>query len=199
MQSMSSSSIVFIDLEVTKHTQTIASIGAYIDEENGFEGQSLHELIRLCVQQTPSYVCGHNFIDHDKRYLENSTFNALLQRLKILDTLYLSLLLFPDKVTHKLEKPYKTEAHIANSPFGDSVATKELLMLLVERFYSLDESLKQALYLLLNTHAIYAPFFEYIAYQSSEISLYEHFKSLIQCEKKVFEAITVRRSANLVI
>ncbi|QIR79974.1 hypothetical protein FA592_13800 (plasmid) [Sulfurospirillum diekertiae] len=82
MQSMSSSSIVFIDLEVTKHTQTIASIGAYIDEENGFEGQSLHELIRLCVQQTPSYVCGHNFIDHDKRYLENSTFNALLQRLK---------------------------------------------------------------------------------------------------------------------
>ena len=165
MQSTSFSSIVFIDLEVTKHTQTIASIGAYIDEENGFEGQSLHELIRLCIQQTPSYVCGHNFMDHDKHYLENSTFNALLQRLKILDTLYLSLLLFPDKVTHKLEKPYKTEAHIANSPFGDSVATKELLTLLVERFYSLDESLKQALYLLLNTHAIYAPFFEYIAYR----------------------------------
>lgn len=199
MQSMSSSSIVFIDLEVTKHTQTIASIGAYIDEENGFEGQSLHELIRLCVQKTPSYVCGHNFMDHDKHYLENSTFNALLQRLKILDTLYLSLLLFPDKVTHKLEKPYKIEAHIANSPFGDSVATKELLTLLVERFYSLDESLKQALYLLLNTHAIYAPFFEYIAYQSSEISLYEHFKSLIQCEKKVFEAITAEYPVELAL
>ena len=109
MQTKSSSSIVFIDLEVTKHSETINAIGAYIDENHGFEGQSLHELIRLCVNQAPSYLCGHNFIQHDKRYLEKSAFNALLQRLKIIDTLYISLLLFPDKVTHKLEKPYKTE------------------------------------------------------------------------------------------
>lgn len=191
MQSKPSSSIVFIDLEVTKHSEVIASIGAYIDDNNGFEGQSLHELIRLCMNQSPAYVCGHNFIQHDKRYLENSAFNALLQRLKIIDTLYISLLLFPDKVTHKLEKPYKTEAHIANSPFGDCIATKELLTLLIGRFYALEEPLKLAIFLLLRNNTIYAPFFEYINYRGIEISLYEAFKPLIQCDKAVFEEIVV--------
>jgi hypothetical protein len=70
------------------------------------------------------------------------------------------MLLFPDKVTHKLDKPYKQEAHIANSPFGDCVATKELLALLIERFFSFEVSLRQALYQLLRANDIYAPFFD---------------------------------------
>lgn len=181
--------ILLIDLEIGKHSQNIASIGAYYDQDNSFEGQSVHELIRICMDHSPQYVGGHNFIQHDKKYLEKTSFNALLNRLKIIDTLYLSVLLFPDKVTHKLEKPYKQEAHIGNSPFADCVATKELLNVLIERFFSFDASLKQALYQLLKSNTIYAPFFEYIGYCSDDIDLFVMFQSYIQCEKTLLEEI----------
>lgn len=181
--------ILLVDLEISKHTKTIASIGAYYNEENCFEGQSVHDLVQLWIKTSPKYIGGHNFIQHDKTYLETTTFNALLNRSRIIDTLYLSILLFPDKVTHKLDKPYKQEAHIANSPFGDCVATKELLALLIERFFSFDVSLRQALYQLLRSNDIYAPFFDYIGYAGQEIVIYDHFQSLIQCDKDQFNSM----------
>jgi ATP-dependent DNA helicase RecQ len=175
------------------------SLGAYYDDEHSFEGQSIHELVQLWMKTSPKYIGGHNFIQHDKTYLEQSTFNALMHRSRIIDTLYLSMLLFPDKVTHKLDKPYKQEAHIANSPFGDCVATKELLSLLVERFFSLDVALRQALYQLLRSHDIYAPFFDYIGYAGQEIVIYDHFCSLIQCDKDQFRSIEANYPVELAL
>ncbi|SFV88083.1 ATP-dependent DNA helicase RecQ [hydrothermal vent metagenome] len=52
------------------------------------------------------FICGHNFIDHDQQFLEKTSFNQVLQQTQIIDTLYLSMLLFPNKDTHKLDKPY---------------------------------------------------------------------------------------------
>ena len=191
--------ILLIDMEIGKHSSNLVSLGAYYDDEHSFEGQSIHELVQLWMKTSPKYIGGHNFIQHDKTYLEQSTFNALMHRSRIIDTLYLSMLLFPDKVTHKLDKPYKQEAHIANSPFGDCVATKELLSLLVERFFSLDVALRQALYQLLCSHDIYAPFFDYIGYTGQEIVIYDHFCSLIQCDKDQFRSIETNYPVELAL
>ncbi len=40
------------------------------------------------------------------------------------------MLLFPNKKTHKLLKPYKTTLNIQNNPLGDAFQTKALFELL---------------------------------------------------------------------
>ncbi len=128
--------ILFIDLEVRKHTGIIEYVGAVIGDAT-YKGQSVNELKKLYNDTNPKYLCGHNFINHDKTFLSTTTFNPTFQSVKIIDTYYLSMLLFPDKLSHKLDKPYKIDLNIQNDPLGDCFATKELFHVLMDRFNSL--------------------------------------------------------------
>lgn len=102
--------ILLIDMEIGKHSSNIVSLGAYYDDEHSFEGQSIHELVQLWMKTSSKYISGHNFIQHDKTYLEQSTFNALMHRLRIIDTLYyFSMQLFPNFSTALKTLTYRFE------------------------------------------------------------------------------------------
>jgi ATP-dependent DNA helicase RecQ len=110
---MGSSDILFIDLEVGTNSHKIHAVGALYKEEH-YNGQSVSAIRELYFKYKPEFICGHNFINHDKRFLVETSFNPIFETAKIIDTFFVSMLVYPDKLSHKLSKPYKTEAHIGS-------------------------------------------------------------------------------------
>lgn len=182
---MEINNILFIDLEVGLNSHVIHSVGALI-KETAYNGQSVNFIRDLYFEYKPDYLCGHNFINHDKKFLSATSFNPIFETVKIIDTFYLSMLVYPDKVSHKLSKPYKTEAHIQNDPFGDCLATRELLEIMIERFQTFGPSLQSLLSFLLGKNPYFEGFFNYINVAPKEIDLYEQFTSSIKCTKERF-------------
>lgn len=157
------SKIAFLDLEVSTQTRKIQNIGVLLDEF-ACEQVSVQNLKELFTSQKPDFICGHNFIEFDKLHLSNSSFNVFVQTVPIIDTLYLSLLLFPDKATHRLEKPYKHDIHRespANSPLQDCKNTKNLFIYLNECFEKLPQNLQDIFTLLLKGNAHFKGYFSY--------------------------------------
>ena len=70
--------------------------------------------------QNLQFLCGHNIIDHDAKYIEVPG-NA-----KLLDTLYLSPLMFPNKPYQRLLKDDKLLSDELNNPLNDAIKAKEL-------------------------------------------------------------------------
>lgn len=54
--------------------------------------------------QGAEYICGHNIFNHDLKYLQNTIIAAGINPSNIIDTLYLSPLLFPTRPYHALLK-----------------------------------------------------------------------------------------------
>ena len=81
------------------------------------------------------YVCGHNIIHHDAKFLfDNSGVTPPL-----VDTLYLSPLLFPERPYHRLLKDDKLISEQMNNPVNDCEKTRDLLMDEVSCWQSLTE------------------------------------------------------------
>ena len=72
------------------------------------------------------YVCGHNIFNHDLKYIQNALIDAGLDDTNIIDTLFLSPLLFPAKPYHKLLKDDKLQTEDTNNPLNDSIQVKDL-------------------------------------------------------------------------
>jgi ATP-dependent DNA helicase RecQ len=81
-----------------------------------------------------------------KSFLAKTSFNPVFEHTTIIDTLFLSMILFTNKKTHKLDKPYKTEVNIENQPLGDAEQTKELFLYLDSKFNDLDDKFKTNIY-----------------------------------------------------
>lgn len=155
--------IAFLDLEVSPTSYKIQNIGVLCDELEQ-EKISTESLKEIFASKKPHFICGHNFVEFDKKYLANSSFNEFVQKVPIIDTLYLSLLLFPDKSTHKLEKPYKQDIHREtpeNSPLQDAKNTQNLFIYLCECFESLPKNLQDIFTLLLKDNEFFKGFFLY--------------------------------------
>jgi ATP-dependent DNA helicase RecQ len=60
--------IAFIDTEVDPNSKKILDIGGVISDGNKFHSPSLTDFKEFL--QPAEYLCGHNIIDHDKKYLE---------------------------------------------------------------------------------------------------------------------------------
>ena len=82
------------------------------------------------------YVCGHNIVHHDARYL----FSDKVCPWKLVDTLYLSPLLFPERPYHRLVKDDKLISEQMNNPVNDCRKAKDLLLDEIERWNSLPEN-----------------------------------------------------------
>lgn len=153
--------IAFLDLEISVTSRKIQDIGILLDELE-YEQINIEQLKEIFIFKKPNFICGHNFINFDKSYLGNSSFNVFMQNMPIIDTLYLSLLLFPDKSTHKLEKPYKQEIHRENpqnSPLQDCKNTKNLFIYLNEHFEKLPQNLQDIFIFLLKDNEFFKGFF----------------------------------------
>ena len=71
-----------------------------------------------------NYICGHNIIHHDAKYLfTDKTCHWIL-----VDTLYISPLLFPERPFHRLLKDDKLMSEQINNPVNDCEKAKDLLL-----------------------------------------------------------------------
>lgn len=121
---LDSSKYVFIDTEIKIKSHEINDIGALRHDGTTFHKASKAELINFIKDSNADFVCGHNIVHHDAKYLFGDEPLPWL----FVDTLYISPLLFPERPYHKLLKDDKLVAEQINNPVNDCEKAKELLM-----------------------------------------------------------------------
>ena len=90
-----------VDVEVGLKDHKIHDIGALLHDGTTFHKTSKDELFSFLCDI--DYICGHNIIHHDAKYL----FTDKTCRWILVDTLYVSPLLFPERPYHRLVKDDK--------------------------------------------------------------------------------------------
>lgn len=111
-----------IDIEVGMSDHKIHDIGALRYDGAVYHGCSKEELKEFL--QEVEYVCGHNIIHHDAKYL----FGKGECQWLLVDTLYMSPLLFPERPYHRLVKDDKLVSDQVNNPVNDCEKARDLLM-----------------------------------------------------------------------
>ena len=152
--------IAFLDTEVaTSHPagqsqhNHVADYGAVTDGGAEIHTQSASEFAAFL---TPCATwCGHNIIKHDLKYIRQPSPSGHL----IIDTLYLSPLLFPKKPYHHLVKDYKLQTEDLNNPLGDAIKTRELYLDEVAAWHRLSPAQQTIYYHLLHNQAEFSGFF----------------------------------------
>ncbi len=146
--------LVFIDLEVNPQTKKVLDFGA-VDAN----GETLHTTQNVDFERFISnsdFICGHNICHHDSNYFNRPDGTQLI------DTLYLSPLIFPEKPYHKLLKDDKIITDELSNPLNDSIKAKELFYDEVNTFATLDENYRQILVNLLFDKPEFNGFFVYV-------------------------------------
>lgn len=176
-------SIAFIDTEIEPKSKKILDIGSINGNDNSFHSNSISDFIKFL--NGTEFICGHNIINHDLLYIQKAVTDANINSANIIDTLFLSPLLFPTKPYHALLKDDKLQTEDFNNPLNDSIKAKDLFFDEVSNFNQADEKLKQIFYLLLSDKKEFNAFFRFIGYTSSntqtEKLIREKFDSAI-CE-----------------
>jgi len=155
-------SIAFIDIEVNPKSNVILDIGSVKGDGGSFHHPSIADFIQF-IRGT-RFICGHNIIHHDVTYIGKALSQAGISSAHIIDTLFLSPLLFPTKPYHALLKDDKLQSEDRNNPLNDSIKAKDLFYDEVAAFKQADETLKQLFYVLLHKHKEFHAFFRYIEY-----------------------------------
>ena len=136
-------SIVFIDAEISYTTNKINDLGAVKPNNDKFHSSSIISFKKFI--DNCEYICGHNIIHFDFEHLKKDiTFN---RNIKLIDTLYLSPLLYPKNPYHKLVKDDKIYSGEKNNPLVDSIKAKDLFYDEVSAFKSLPIEMKNIYYL----------------------------------------------------
>ncbi len=149
----------FIDLEIDGKGG-ILDIGG-VKAGQGFHSARIPEFADFVSDC--DCLCGHNIIEHDIKYLKP----FLRKEYILIDTLYLSPLLFPQKPYHKLLKDDKILTEELNNPLNDSLKAQSLYDDEVMAFKALDKDFQQLYYDLLNEDIHFSGFFKSIEYVPS--------------------------------
>ena len=150
--------IIFIDTEVNPHTKKVADYGAVRED-----GAVLHTSSKADFDSFVSKcdaVCGHNIIRHDLQFM------SLKGNPEIIDTLFLSPLLFPKRPYHHLVKDDKLQADELNNPVNDSMKARDLFHDEVAAWNLLSSGRKELYYQFLHKTEEFKGFFKYIGYVS---------------------------------
>ena len=153
-------SIAFIDIEVEPNSGKILDMGGIKTDGSSFHSSSIADFRQFF--QGAEFICGHNIINHDLKYLRKAGVTLEYGDHDILDTLFLSPLLFPAKPYHALVKDDKLQTQEINNPLNDSIKAKDLFFDEVAAFQRLDSELKQILALLLQTTGEFGGLFKYL-------------------------------------
>lgn len=157
--------ISYIDTEIEPAHRKILDIGAIKEDGSSFHQTSVTGFIRFI--ETTRFVCGHNILNHDIKYIGEAVRDAGIPAENIIDTLPLSPLLFPAKPYHALLKDDKIQTDEVNNPLNDSIKAKELFHDEIKAFYNTDEPLRQIFYLLLKDEKEFMGFFRFTGYTAT--------------------------------
>src|SRR5690349_21401838 len=100
-------SIAFIDTEIEPKTQKILDIGGVRDNGSFFHSNSITDFTAFLAGT--QFICGHNIFNYDLKYIQYAITNAGINSADVIDTLFLSPLLFPTKPYHALLKDDKLQ------------------------------------------------------------------------------------------
>ncbi|MCS3802138.1 RecQ family ATP-dependent DNA helicase [Niastella sp. OAS944] len=191
-------SIAFIDTEIEPKSLKVLDIGSIRGDGSSFHKSSIAEFIQFL--KGTEFICGHNILNHDIKYIGNALNDAGIAPANIIDTLFLSPLLFPTRPYHKLLKDDKLQSEETNNPLNDSIKAKDLFYDELATFKFNDEILNQIFYLLLKDKKEFNSFFRFIAYESPgtdpEYLIRTKFKNEI-CEQVDLKHIIAAHSIEL--
>lgn len=125
--------VVFVDLEVGVHDRRIHDIGAVRADGATFHSGDFSAFRQFLGES--SVLCGHNIVNHDMRFLSPVLGGHLFT---IVDTLYWSPLLFPERPYHALLKDDKLRRDELNNPVSDAKKSMRLYCDEVAAFLALD-------------------------------------------------------------
>ena len=148
--------IVFIDTEVSLQSKKVADYGAIREDGAVMHSRSKAEFdvfVSKC-----DVICGHNIINHDLKYM------TLDNNPTIVDTLFLSPLLFPQRPYHHLVKDDKLQVDELNNPVNDSMKARDLLNDEVAAWSQLSAGRQELYYQLLHSCLEFEGFFKYVGY-----------------------------------
>ena len=155
---MADKSIVFIDTEVGTKDKRVHDAGAW-----RFDGAKLHSSKAAefsAFIDGSEYICGHNIVNHDIKFIQPWIGKEV--KSKVIDTLYLSPLLFPQKPYHRLVKDDKLQVDEVNNPLNDSLRAMELFSDELSAFSKLPFQMKRIYCSLLASKPEFAGFFDYV-------------------------------------
>jgi ATP-dependent DNA helicase RecQ len=191
-------SIAFIDTEISPKSRKILDIGSVKADGSSFHSNSIADFIKFL--HGSEFLCGHNIFNHDLKYIQDAINTADISDANIIDTLFLSPLLFPTKPYHALLKDDKLQTEDTNNPLNDSLKAKDLFYDEVLAFYQTDNRMQQILYFLLKDQKEFSAFFHYLEYEGNNINIvkviYEMFHSQI-CEQADLANIIVEHPIEL--
>lgn len=186
--------IVFIDAEVD-FSGKVQDIGG-VKTNGEFHSNSKHDFATFL--QGCEYVCGHNVLRHDLKYLEKEMADSGVKR--FIDTLCLSPLMFPKKPYHSLLKDDKLKADELNNPLNDSKKAQDLFHDEVAAFNNLNKRMQLIYYGLLYNQPEFKDFFHYVGYKISDNNVVEIIKNEFKgkmCENAPIERLIEKYSIEL--
>lgn len=161
--------ITFIDTEIEPYTGKILDIGSIKGDGRTFHSNYAAEFIRFLYGS--QYICGHNILNHDLKYIKSTINAAGIINSGFIDTLHLSPLMFPTKPYHALLKDDKLQTEDTNNPLNDSIKAKDLFYDEVTAFHKTDNILKQIYYYLLKDKNEFCSFFSFVDYNDYTINI----------------------------
>ena len=156
-----------VDIEIGLTDHRIHDIGALRYDGAIFHKTSKEELIAFL--DDVEYLCGHNIIHHDAKYLFEDT--SIPWRL--VDTLYLSPLLFPERSYHRLVKDDKLVSDQMNNPVNDCEKARDLLLDEIARWNAWPEQNRVLFTALLRGHPEFDGFLDLVRANPRNCNLHE--------------------------
>ncbi len=151
-----------VDAEVGLKDHKVHDIGALRFDDAMYHQASKDELLRFL--RGVDFVCGHNIVHHDSQYL----FDGAKIPWTLVDTLYVSPLLFPERPYHRLVKDDKLVSEQANNPVNDCEKARELLWDEIDRWKRLSDGKKSVFSSLLHGQPEFDGFLEMVGAANPE-------------------------------
>lgn len=162
----------FVDVEVGLKDKRIHDIG--ILRWDGAKYHSADKRAAISFLEDVDFVCGHNVIHHDMKYLLGDE----VQRWQLVDTLYVSPLLFPERPYHHLLKDDKLMNEQMNNPVNDCEKACDLLMDEIAKWKALPVAQRFIYATLLHDVTEFAGFLAMVdAETCDETTLLEHIRT----------------------
>lgn len=185
----------FVDVEVGLKDKRIHDIG--ILRWDGAKYHSADKKAAISFLEDVDFVCGHNVIHHDMKYLLGDE----VQRWQLVDTLYVSPLLFPERPYHHLLKDDKLMNEQMNNPVNDCEKACDLLMDEIAKWKALPVAQRFIYATLLHDVTEFAGFLDMVdAETCDETTLLEHIRTAYEgriCQHADLAAIIEQQPVEL--
>lgn len=178
--------IVFLDIEVSTSSGKVADLGAVDSLDQTIHTPSQGDFLNFV--KNAEYVGGHNILNHDLQYLKLME----LDKKKVIDTLYLSPLMFPMRPSHKLLKDEKILSDALNNPLLDAEKSRDLFHDEVNAFHALDSELKDIYFKLLKDSREFKGFFDYVGLKEESKGFFNNLLSARSSTKNLVKQIQNR-------